>query len=565
MRKKDVPEKIRDIAVEALKEYFAEHLPDIAFPHGIKIQVQPAKDKLHGDISTNAAMQAASFAKRSPREIAGYLLKSIERKIGGSDIADQISKVEEKGGFINIFLSEAYFMGVLAGINSLKSDYGKSRAGNGIKVNLEFVSANPTGPLTIAHGRQAAIGDALGRILRFNGYDVTQEYYLNDCGRQINMLGRSLYVRYLGLLGVSADMPEDGYIGDYVIKEALVIKQAEGDRYLADTPENAVFFRDRAVAFIMEMIYKDLEDFRVRFDVWTSQGKIEKEGRVAEAISELERKGHVFRDGGAVWFRSTAFGDDKDRVLIKSDGSYTYLAPDIAYHKDKYSRGFDKLIDLLGPDHHGYIPRMKAAAEALGRNKDSLDILIVQLVTLMRGGVAVSMSTRKAEFVSLREIIDEIGTDVARFFFLVRRLDSHLDFDIELAKKESDDNPVYYIQYAHARICSIVRYNNEKGEGALASDGSDLSLLVHDSEKSLMRKLSDFPSVVASSAQALEPNRVVTYLGELAREFHSFYTNCRVVSDNTELSRARLFLVECVRIVLSNGLGLLNISLPEKM
>jgi arginyl-tRNA synthetase len=313
------------------------------------------------------------------------------------------------------------------------------------------------------------------------------------------------------------------------------------------------------------MIYKDLEDFRVRFDVWTSQGKIEKEGRVSETISELERDGHVFHDGGAVWFRSTAFGDDKDRVLIKSDGSYTYLAPDIAYHKDKYSRGFDKLIDLLGPDHHGYIPRMKAAAQALGRDKDSLDILIVQLVTLMRGGVTVSMSTRKAEFVSLREVIDEIGTDVARFFFLVRKLDSHLDFDIELAKKESDDNPVYYMQYAHARICSIDRYNKEKGDGASSSEGSDLSLLVHDSEKGLMRKLNDFPYVVSSSAQALEPNRVVTYLGELAREFHSFYTNCRVVSDNAELTRARLFLVECVRIVLSNGLGLLNISLPEKM
>jgi arginyl-tRNA synthetase len=315
---------------------------------------------------------------------------------------------------------------------------------------------------------------------------------------------------------------------------------------------------------MMDMIKDDLSVFGVTFDMWTSQAAMEERKEVGIVLSELEKEGYIYEKEGAKWFASTRFGDEKDRVVVKSDGAYTYLAPDIAYHRDKYGRGYDRLIDLLGPDHHGYIKRMEAAVQAMGHSKKTLNMLIVQLVKLLRGGETVSMSTRKGEFISLREVIDEVGKDVARFFFLVRRLDSHLDFDIELAKKESSDNPVYYIQYAHARICSIHRYSR-KHALSLFFQKTHLELLKAKEEKELMRKLVEFPLAVKASADALEPNRLLVYLNELARLFHSFYTECRVVSDNHALTKARLFLVECVRIVLANGLGLLNITFPEKM
>jgi len=561
---KDLSQKIEQTLLRACKEYFRENLPDVAFPEEIDAALRLTRDHKHGDLTSNLAMRLSSAAGVSPRELAEGIMSVFSRLSVSEGLDVIIGKAEVKGAFINFWLSGEYFSRLLVNIRSMGGAFGKSEEGRGRKIDLEFVSANPTGPLTIAHGRQAAIGDALSRILRFDGYDVTSEYYLNDVGRQIDLLGRSVAVRYRGLFGVDGKMPEDGYMGGYITVIAEEIKAARGGDLVERTPDNEKYFREYAVRYMMDLIKKDLSDFGVSFDVWTSQGALEKRGEVGRAMSLLEEKGFLYEDEGALWFSSTRYGDDKDRVVKKSDGAYTYLAPDIAYHRNKYERGYTRLIDLLGPDHHGYIKRMKAAVQALGHDKRSLDILIVQLVTLLRGGEAVSMSTRAGEFISLRELIDELGKDVTRFFFLSRRLDSHLDFDIELAKKGSADNPVFYMQYAHARICSIKKFSR-KSLWRLFFRKTRLEMLSSDHEKRLIRKLGEFPFAVRSSAESLEPARLVEYLNELARLFHSFYTECRVISDDAALSKARLYLVECARVVLANGLGLLNITLPEKM
>jgi len=564
MLTREIQDKITEIFINSIRGYFSEKFPDVTLPEDLDIEIRVIHDEGHGDVSSNIAMRLASIAKCSPMTLSEGIRDKLSENFNASDLKELVSKVESKKGFINLWLSEEYYIEILKGIVEERGEFGKSNIGKGKKINLEFVSANPTGPLTIAHGRQAAIGDTLSRILRFTGHSVTNEYYLNDFGRQIKLLGQSVEVRYRNLCGKEDEMPEDGYLGEYIIEIAQQIKDKKGDTLLEKSQKTDKFFTDYAVEYMMELIKKDLSDFGISFDMWTSQSKIEDNNEVEHVLKELEKEGHIFEDEGAKWFRTTKFGDDKDRVVVKSDGSYTYLAPDIAYHKDKYKRGFEKLIDLLGPDHHGYIKRMKAAAEALGHNANSLEILIVQLVTLLRGGQTVSMSTRRGEFISLREVLDEIGKDVTRFFFLMRKLDSHLDFDIELAKKESADNPVYYIQYAHARICSIKEFSKTK-DVKLSLKNPDLSRLTAKEEKILIRKLSEFPNAVKGSALALEPNKLIAYLNELARNFHSFYTECKVVSDDEKLSCARFFLVEAVRIVLANGLELLNITLPEKM
>ena len=560
---KDVSQKIEEILLASSKKYFKRTLPEVAFPEDIDVSLQLTKDPKHGDMTSNVAMRLASIAKKSPKDIGEGIVAELREDLSRG-ISNLIGSIELKGGFINFHLSEEYFRKLLLNIKTLSHDFGRHFEGKGKHVNIEYVSANPTGPLTIAHGRQAAIGDALSRILKFNGYTVTSEYYLNDMGRQINLLGESVRVRYRNLFGKSDPMPEDGYLGEYITGIAEEIKKKKGDGLLGEDKETKDFFRGYAVKYILKLIEDDLHDFGVSFDVWTSQAGIEERGEVEKTLEEFTATGYIYENEGAKWFSSTRFTDDKDRVVVKSDGSFTYLAPDIAYHRDKYRRGFTHLIDLLGPDHHGYIKRMKAAVQAMGHDSRSLDILIVQLVTLMRGGESVSMSTRMGEFISLRELIDEIGKDVTRFFFLSRRLDSHLDLDIELAKEESSENPVYYIQYAHARIRSIQKFSKKNALKNILTP-LKLELLKSKEEKSLIRKLGEFPFAVKASAEALEPNRLMTYLNELARVFHSFYTECRVVSDEARLSKARLFLVEATRIVLANGLGLLNITLPEKM
>ncbi|MEA3489122.1 MAG: arginine--tRNA ligase [Candidatus Omnitrophota bacterium] len=561
---KDVSKRITKNLLEACKKYFQVNLPDSTFPDNVDAALQLTRDAKHGDLTSNIAMRLASSARVPPAELGEGIIAVFRDMAGKAGLLSLIGKIELKTGYINFWLSDEYFLRLLMNIHDLKDRFGRSDEGRGAAVNLEFVSANPTGPLTIAHGRQAAIGDALSRILRFNGFKVTSEYYLNDVGRQISLLGKSVEVRYRNLFGKDEPMPEDGYLGDYIIEIAGEIKTKKGKDLLKSSPSTDGFFRDYAVKYMMKRMKDDLKDFGVEFDAWTSQAALEERGEVETVLAVLEKKGYIYESEGAKWFASTKFGDDKDRVVRKSDGSYTYLAPDIAYHRDKFERGYTKLIDLLGPDHHGYIKRMKAAVQALGHDKGSLDILIIQLVTLLRGQEAVSMSTRAGEFVSIRQLIEEIGRDVTRFFFLSRRLDSHLDFDIDLAKKGSADNPVYYIQYAHARICSIKKYSRGKLV-SLLFHRTRLELLKAKEENKLIRKLAEFPFAVRSSADLLEPNRIIVYLNELSRVFHSFYTECRVVSDDIPLSKARLFLVECTRIVLANGLRLLNITMPEKM
>ncbi len=560
----DLSENIERTLLLSARKFAREQFPDAHFPEDMNCVLQLTREADHGDLSSNIAMRLASLFKRSPVEIGQGIVNEFNSAVKNTSLALYIGSAEIKGGFINFRLSDMFYRNLLLEIREKGPLYGQRSDGHGETVNIEYVSANPTGPLTIAHGRQAAIGDALARILEYNGYQVTREYYLNDMGNQINMLGASLKARYGNLSGADIPMPEDGYMGDYVIDMAKQLKDSVKKGLLKENELTDDFFREHAVERILEMIKTDLEDFRVKFDVWTHQSVIEGKGEVENTLDELEKAGYVYESEGARWFRSTDLGDDKDRVVVKSDGSFTYLAPDMAYHRDKYRRGFKRLIDLLGPDHHGYINRMKAAVKALGHDRTSLDILIVQLVTLMRAGETVSMSTRKGKFVSLRELLDDIGVDVTRFFFLSRRLDSHLDLDVDLAKKESSDNPVYYMQYAHARIRSIQKFS-AGSKRRLFFTRTRLDLLVTDGERQLMRKLSEFPFVIRSSAEALEPNRLLAYLNELARSFHSFYTTCRVVSDDLSLTKSRLFLVECVRIVLANGLGVLNITLPESM
>lgn len=535
---------------------------DVHTPHGheLKAELEIPKEKSHGDISTNIAMRSSKLAAKSPVDFAGLLKASLESELGPSGLRGAIDRIEIKNpGFINFFLSKSYLSGVLLEIKRKKNNYGHSSVGRGIKLQVEFVSANPTGPLTIAHGRQAALGDSLANILQFLGYRVTREYYLNDEGNQMNILGNSVRIRYLDLCGVKEEFPEDGYKGNYIIDIARAFKKRYGKKYVKVHSSDK--FREFGLRWILADIKKDLKEFGVKFNTWYSQKALRKSGKVTKAISFLKEKGYIYEKEGAVWFKSTSFGDDKDRVVYKSDGSATYLAPDIAYHLEKYRRGFKKLIDIWGPDHHGYVPRMKAAIKALGFQEDSLSVLIVQLATLYRGGQVVSMSTRAGEFVTLREVMDEVGKDVARFCFIMRRISSHLDFDLDVVKKQSMENPVYYIQYAHARIWSILEY----GRKARISAKFDSSLLKEAEEMDLERMLRQFPMMVSLSGKTLEPYVILQYLQDLATVFHSFYTKHRVVTGDPHLTKSRLVLVDCVRIVLASGLRLLGVSLPKKM
>lgn len=527
----------------------------------IKAELEIPKDRSHGDLSTNIAMKASRLARRSPIEFADLIKNKIEEDIKSSPLNDFIDRVEVKQpGFINFFLGTDYLGNVLLEIKRAKDNYGRSSIGRNLKLQVEFVSANPTGPLTIAHGRQAAIGDSLANILKFLGYRVTREYYLNDEGTQMDILANSIRVRYVNLCGANEDFPADGYKGSYITDIATYFKRKYKKKYL--NTKDLKPFREFGLRWILNDIKKDLKRFGVKFDIWYSQKVLRKSGKVGKAIGLLREKGYIYRNEGAIWFKSTMFGDDKDRVVFKSDGSATYLAPDIAYHLEKYRRGYKKIIDIWGPDHHGYIPRMKAAIKALGFSEDSLSVLIVQLATLYKGGQVVSMSTRAGEFVTLHEVMDEVGKDVARFCFIMRRISSHLDFDLDAVKKESSENPVYYIQYAHARIWSILEYGKKLRK---LPANFDSKLLNQPEELDLIRMLRQFPLVVNLSGKALEPYIVLQYLQDLATVFHSFYNKHRVVSEDLSLSKSRLVLVDCVRVVLANGLQLLGVSLPKKM
>ncbi len=530
----------------------------------LKVVLEVPKNREHGDLTTNIAMRIARLEKKNPLEVARKIQLSVETLLKEEAMGTVFKKIEVlPPGFINFYLVAEEHQNVLHEI-ALNEAYGASFLGKGVKLQIEFVSANPTGPLSVAHGRQAAVGDILARILQFCGYEVSREYYVNDVGNQIRLLGKSLYIRYQELFGEKEEIPEGGYRGEYLIDLAREVQKSHGDRYRKETEETDRFFEQYASQRILESIRKDLEDFRVHFENFSHESSLRAQGKVEETLQLLRKKGVLFESEGASWFRSTAFGDDKDRVVVKSDGSFTYLAPDIAYHHEKFGRGFQRLITLLGPDHHGYIERLKAAVQALGHDRDALSVLILQLATLYRDGVAIPMSTRMGEFITLREVMREVGVDAARFFFVMKKCASHLDFDLSLAKKQSLENPVYTIQYAYARVSNILEFGKEK-VGTIRREEVSCGLLQTEEELELLKELGEFPNALASSAKTLEPVYLVLYLQKLAGAFHRFYQKHRVITDDLPLSHARTLLVLCVQKTIGRGLSLLGISAPDKM
>jgi len=533
-------------------------LPPVAPP---RIEVELTRDPGHGDYASNIAMILASQAKKNPREIAKILLEGI------SDRDGVLEKVEIAGpGFLNFFVREGGLTTLLEAVERQGDCYGSSDLGKGRRVQVEFVSANPTGPLHIGHARGAVVGDVVANILAAVGYQVFREYYINDAGNQMNNLGKSVLLRYRELLGETAEFPEGCYRGDYIRDLASELLKRDGERHLAqDAAEVALLFTDYAAGAILEGIKEDLRNFGVVFDLYFSERELYRDEGVEKLLRDLEEKGFIYREGEALWFRTTAFGDEKDRVVVRKNGNPTYFAADIAYHRNKFLRGFETVIDIWGADHHGYIPRMSAAVQALGHEKEALKIILVQLVSLLRDGKPAPMSTRSGEFVTLREVVDEVGRDAARYNFLMRRSDSHLDFDLELAKKQSNENPVYYVQYAHARICSILRMAAERGIAAPAVGEADASLLRLPEETDLIKAITRFPEVVDGAARTLEPHRLTFYLNDLAALFHSYYNRNKVISEDGALTGARLFLVRSVLTVLKNALNMLGVSTPEKM
>lgn len=528
-------------------------------PAGLTVEVPNVAS--HGDWATNAALVMAKAEKRAPRDLAAVLIKYIEDPDG------YLERIEIAGpGFINFTLSPKWWRTVLREAVRRGPEYGRIDIGQGRRVQVEFVSANPTGPLHVGHGRGAAVGDALARVLEAAGFKVSREYYINDAGRQMQTLGRAVLYRYLQLWGREVDFKTDLYQGDYIKDLAAKIRDHEGDKYLNMPEDEAIAaIYPWAAARILEGIRDDLKDFGVLFETWFSEKSLYETSQVDAALKDLRDRGFLYDEGGALWFAATRFGDDKDRVLVKSDGEKTYFASDIAYHRDKYGRGFERVINLWGADHHGYVSRLKSGVEALGYERGRLEVILVQLVSLLRGGVPMAMSTRAGEFVTLKEVVDEVGSDAARFFFLTRRSDSHLDFDLETAKSQSAENPVYYIQYAHARIASVFKTAAEKGLTAPGPDEADLTLLAEAEETALMKHLAAFPDLVEGAAANLEPHRLTHYLTELAKHFHPYYNRHRFVSDNLELSKARLVLARAVKQVTANGLNLLGINAPESM
>ena len=523
------------------------------------VVLESPKDKTNGDFSTNMAMQLARVAKKAPRMIAEELVANFDKAKAS------IEKIEIAGpGFINFYMDNSYLTDLIPTIVNAGEAYGETNTGKGEKVQVEFVSANPTGDLHLGHARGAAVGDTLCNLLAKAGYDVSREYYINDAGNQIHNLALSVEARYMQALGLEKEMPEDGYHGADIIAIGKRLAEEFGDRYAkADEKESYEFYREYGLKYELAKLQKDLESFRVKFDVWFSETSLYKNGKIDQALAVLKEREEIFEEDGATWFRSMTYGDDKNRVLIKNDGSYTYLTPDIAYHRDKLERGFDKLINIWGADHHGYIPRMKAAIQALGYDKDTLEVEIIQMVQLYQNGEKMKMSKRTGKAVTLRELMEEVGVDAMRYFFAMRSGDSHLDFDMDLAVSKSNENPVYYAQYAHARVCSILRQGEELG---LATGGDvNYKLVTSEKEVELLKKLGEFPAVVADAAQKRLPHRITNYAFELAATLHSFYNAEKVLNqDNLELSKARYELMKAVRATLQNALAIVGVSAPEK-
>jgi len=554
---------MREIVREILKKTFdkcreegslqTSEIPDFV--------VEVPNNKDHGDLAANLAMLLPKTEKKSPRDIAQILVAAVV------DEENKVEKVEIAGpGFINFYLKKNVWHSVLSDIEEAGESYGCSDIGKGQKIMVEFVSANPTGPLHIGHGRGAVVGDVIANILEHAGYAVEREYYINDIGNQMQNLGKAVYIRYLQLLKKDIAFPDDLYKGEYIFDVAKEVILKHGNKFLETTEEDAInFFWPYAADKILKSIENDLQAFGIKFDTWFSEKKLFDSGKVQSAIEHFKSTGLAYENEGALWFKTTDFGDEKDRVIIRDDGRTTYFASDIAYHKDKYERGFNNVIDVWGADHHGYIPRIRAVLEASGISNDDFNVILIQMVNLLRDGRPVAMSTRGGEFVTLKEVIDEVGKDSARFSFLTRRSDASLDFDLEVAKKQNDENPVYYVQYAHARISSIISFAEEKGHSLPNYADINESLLTAPEELDIIKKLSLFTNIVVGSAKNYEPHRVAIYLMELVAQFHSYYNKHRVITDDEDLSRSRLFLMSCIRRVLKNGLDLVGVDAPFKM
>ncbi|MFD2117527.1 arginine--tRNA ligase [Paenibacillus yanchengensis] len=539
-------------AVLAAELVTEEQLPEIV--------LEVPRDKAHGDLATNIAMQLTKIAKRNPRQIAEQLIEHIDYA------AASIQSAEIAGpGFINFRFDKSYLHPIINQVLAADNDYGRVELGAGKKVQLEFVSANPTGSLHLGHARGAAVGDALCNVLDFAGYDVTREYYINDAGKQVENLALSLEARYMQQLGKTAELPADGYHGEDIIQFAAELVEREGDRLLSlSSEERFTYLREFGLERELDKIKRDLARFRVHFDVWYSETSLYESGKVEGGLHALKQTGYVYEEEGAVWLNTMPFGDDKNRVLVKNDGSYTYLTPDIAYHHDKYTRGFDELINIWGADHHGYIARVKAAMAALGHDPTQLTVLIAQMVSLFQNGEKVKMSKRTGKAVTMEDLMDEVGVDAIRYFFTMRGIDSHLDFDMDLAISTSNENPVYYVQYAHSRICSIFRQASEQ-QITLDVQQVDYRKLQTDTEYDLMHKLAEFPTVITEAAQMHAPHRLIRYVYELSSQFHSYYRAERVITEDVDLTIARLALLKAIKITIANVLRLIGVSAPEKM
>lgn len=542
-----------EIAAAAIQANLAttEELPQVI--------LEKPKDKTHGDFATNIAMQLARIAKKAPRQIAEDIVANLDHSKAS------ISKVEIAGpGFINFFLKNDYLGALIPTILEAGDKYGETNAGQGEKMQVEFVSVNPTGDLHLGHARGAAFGDVLCNVLAAAGYEVEREYYINDAGNQIDKLALSVEARYLQALGQDVAMPEDGYHGEDIIGIGEKLKAEHGEKWVTvDQEERLAFFKEYGLQFELKKIEEDLADFRVHFDHWFSERSLYHD-KINGALQTLKNEGYVYEEAGATWLRSTDFGDDKDRVLIKQDGNYTYLTPDIAYHQDKLERGFDKVINVWGADHHGYISRMRAAIQALGYPGEKFEVKIIQMVNLFENGERLRMSKRTGKAVALRELMNEVGVDAVRYFFVTRSNDSQLDFDMDLARSESNDNPVYYVQYAHARICTMLKQATSRG---FATEREiDPTLLTAEKEVDLLKKLGEFPKAIADAAEKHTPHKITQYVFDLATLLHSFYNAEKVLdADNPERTSARIALMKAVRITIKNGLRLISVTAPEKM
>ena len=542
-----------------LKEFFhtltSQALDELGLPDDT-FRIERCKSLELGDYSTNAPLATAKAAGKPPLELAEAIKSAIEPD---ESICTDITV--SAPGFVNFSISPAYLQNQIPGILSAGDTYGRTDRGSGQRALVEFVSANPTGPLTVGHGRQAVLGDTVSSILKWHGYDVTREYYYNDAGRQMRLLGESVYTRYREILGEEAELPENGYEGEYIRDIAQEIFSDHNDS-LKDDGENLIF-KEKAEETIFAHIRKTLGNVGIEMDSYVNEKTFYDDGSIDSVVADLREQGLAYDADGAVWFKTTKLGKDQDTVLIKSSGEPTYRLPDIAYHCQKVKRGFDLIVDIFGTDHQATYPDVLAGVEKLGNKIDHIRVLIHQFVTLKSAGEKVKMSTRKAEYVTLQELIESVGSDVVRYFFIMRGMQSHLNFDLELATKESEENPVYYLQYAHARICNIIKFGKEAG--VISDHKLDLSLLVELSELRLIKEIIRFPEVAQSALEILEPQIIANYLQEVATSFHKFYTECRVITDDAELTTARLALVSATRVVLANGLTILGISRPERM